>query len=143
MTVIDHPASEAPLPDRAQALDAAVCYDLLATDDVGRIVFTDGGLPAIRPVNYVMLGHRIVFRTVPGSRLAGAVTGQVVAFEVDQLDRASRLGWSVVATGVVHPLSESDIARATGLQLAPWAGGERDLFLAVTPGLVTGRVIGP
>src|SRR5690348_12639752 len=95
-------------PEHVKILDAAACYELLATDSVGRVVFTDKGLPAVLPVNYVLQGHRIVFRTAAGSRLAAAVTGQVVAFEVDQLDRESRIGWSVVATGSAHPLHESE-----------------------------------
>lgn len=129
--------------ERIHVLDVAACYELLRTDTVGRIVYTQAALPAVRPITYSLDGHHIVFRTRPDSALAHSVSGQVVAFEVDQLDRETRTGWSVVVTGVAEPLeSPSDLARAAGLQLAPWAGGERELFLSITPGLVTGRRIG-
>jgi nitroimidazol reductase NimA-like FMN-containing flavoprotein (pyridoxamine 5'-phosphate oxidase superfamily) len=137
------PSSDIPAVERARSLDVAECYELLATHTVGRVVFTDGALPGILPVNYVLSGRRIVFRTHPGSRLARAVADQVVAFEVDQLDLDFQIGWSVVATGVAHVLHESDIARAAAWRVAPWAGGKKDRFFAIAPGLVTGRVISP
>lgn len=124
------------------SLSVNECYERLAGDCVGRVVYTEAALPAVTPVNYALDGHRVVFRTAPGSRLARAVTGQVVAFEVDQLDRETRTGWSVVVTGVAHELEmPSEQARASALGLAPWAGGRRDLYLAITPGVVTGRII--
>ena len=132
-----------PPAERIQTLDVAQCYELLATDTVGRIVYTDGAMPAITPVNYVLDGHHVVFRTAEGSRLARAVSGAVVAFEVDQLDRATRTGWSVVVTGVAREIGEgSDQGRNAALTLAPWAGGRRPLAFSIAPGVVTGRWIG-
>ena len=121
----------------------AQCYELLATDSVGRIVYTEDALPAITPINYALDGHHLVFRTASGSRLAHAVADAVVAFEVDQLDRATRTGWSVVVTGVARAIGEgSEQGRNAALTLAPWAGGTRDMFFAIAPGMVTGRWVG-
>lgn len=132
-----------PPADRIQSLDVNHCYELLATDSVGRIVYTDGAMPAITPINYALEGHHVVFRTTAGSRLARAVDGAVVAFEVDQLDRATRTGWSVVVTGVARALGEgSEQGRNAALALAPWAGGRRDQAFAIAPGVVTGRWVG-
>lgn len=145
MTSADHriPATADPAPERIGVLDVNKCYRLLAGQSVGRVVYTDGALPAVAPVNFVMDGHHVVFRTTPGSRLARGVTNQVVAFEVDQLDAEVQTGWSVVVTGIARPLTEpGEMARALGLGLAPWAGGRREQFLSITPGLVTGRFIG-
>ena len=128
--------------DRLGVLDHAKCFRLLATQTVGRVVYTDGALPAVAPVNYVIDGHRIIFRTSPVTRLALGVVDQVVAFEVDSLDPEVRTGWSVVVTGIARALSDpAELARADGLGLAPWAGGERTLFVAITPGVVTGRYV--
>lgn len=130
------------LPDRLGVLDAAKCFRLLDDESVGRVVYTDGALPAIAPVNYVLIGDQITFRTTPESRLARGVIGQVVAFEVDQLDHQVRTGWSVVVTGVANVVTDpADIARAKSRGLTPWAGGDRALFVAITPGVVTGRYI--
>lgn len=128
--------------ERLGVLDVAKCYRLLATETVGRVVYTDGALPAVAPVNYVLDGHHIIFRTAPLSRLALGVVDQVVAFEVDHLDAEVRTGWSVVVTGIGRPLTDAaELARADALGLAPWAGGERPLFIAITAGLVTGRFV--
>ena len=129
-------------PDRLGVLDAAKCYRLLKTQTVGRIVYTDGALPAVAPVNYSLDGHRIIFRTSPVTRLALGVVDQVVAFEVDCLDAEVRTGWSVVVTGIARALVDAgELARAAGLQLAPWAGGDRLLYVCITPGVVTGRYV--
>ena len=128
--------------DRLGTLDAAKCYRLLETQQVGRVVYTDGALPAVAPVNYALDGHRVIFRTSPTTRLALGVVDQVVAFEVDSLDEEVRTGWSVVVTGIARALVDpGEIARAAGLKLAPWAGGERELFVAITPGVVSGRFV--
>jgi uncharacterized protein len=131
-----------PAPDRLGVLDPAKCFRLLSTQTVGRVVYTDGALPAVAPVNYALDGHRIIFRTSPLSRLALGVVDQVVAFEVDSLDAEVRTGWSVVVTGIARALIDSgELTRAAALQLSPWAGGERALFVCITPGVVTGRFV--
>jgi nitroimidazol reductase NimA-like FMN-containing flavoprotein (pyridoxamine 5'-phosphate oxidase superfamily) len=123
-----------------EELSPAECLRLLATEEVGRVVYTDGALPAVRPVNYALDGHNIVFRVEKGSRLAEAIRDSVVAFEVDSLDRSGRIGWSVVATGVANLVNiGSELTRAISLGVAPWAPGNRAQFVRVTPGLLSGR----
>jgi uncharacterized protein len=121
-------------------LDEAECYRLLAGENVGRVVYTDGALPAITPVNYALSGRRILFRTVLDSRLAHGVIDAVVAFEVDHLDSASSTGWSVVVTGVGRPFTPG--ADAAAPDVRPWVGGERNQLVCITPGRITGRRIG-
>lgn len=125
---------------QSQPLDAADCYRLLATSCVGRVVSTDNALPLVLPVNYCLDGHNVVFRTSPDGRLAGATNNVVVAFEVDSIDVGTWTGWSVVVTGVASPLtSPGDVVRAGQLGLVSWLGEERDHFVQIVPGLVTGR----
>ena len=57
------------------------------------MVFTDGGLPVVLPVTFVLDGDAVVFRTRAGSRLAGITSGSVLAFEVD--DAGARLAGGV------------------------------------------------
>jgi hypothetical protein len=117
-----------------EVLDDAECFRLLAAESVGRVVYTDGALPAITPVNYVLDGRRVVFRTTAGSRLARGVVGAVVAFEVDAVDPRHCAGWSVVITGVGRLFTEVPVVH-------PWVGGDRDETISITPGRITGRRI--
>jgi nitroimidazol reductase NimA-like FMN-containing flavoprotein (pyridoxamine 5'-phosphate oxidase superfamily) len=118
------------------------CWSLLRATPVGRVVFTDHALPAALPVNYVVSGTSIIFRTSAESRLAHATDDQVVGFEVDHVDAVTWSGWSVLAVGVAQPMvAGSEMLRATKLGLATWAGDGRDLFVKITPAQVTGRVL--
>jgi hypothetical protein len=119
------------------------CLQLLRSHTVGRVVYTDNALPAITPVTYAMDGHHIYFRTAEGSRLAAATRDAVVAFEVDDIDRSMRCGWSVVVTGVASDVVGSALVRASQLQLVPWVDGERYHYVRITPGVLTGRRVRP
>src|SRR3954470_19306223 len=93
-------------------LDRVECDRLLAAGSVGRIAFTDSALPQIIPVNYVMDGHSIVFRTAATGRLAACCRDAVVAFEVDDVDGDVRTGSSVLVVGDATAVTEeSEIVR--------------------------------
>jgi nitroimidazol reductase NimA-like FMN-containing flavoprotein (pyridoxamine 5'-phosphate oxidase superfamily) len=125
-----------------RVLDREDCDRLLATETVGRIAYTDGALPQVFPVNYAMDGNAIVLRTAASSRLAHCCHDSVVAFEVDDLDREAQRGWSVLVVGTARPITdEGELVRARQLPFAPWAGGEREHFLRITPGIVSGRLL--
>ncbi|HMA46695.1 MAG TPA: pyridoxamine 5'-phosphate oxidase family protein [Frankiaceae bacterium] len=136
-------APGAPAEPVLRALTAAQCLDLLATQQVGRVAFVaNEAHPTILPVNYVLDGDRIVIRSGPGPKLDAADRGDVVAFEVDQLDPAGRTGWSVVAVGAARRLrTVGEQARAAALPLRPWAPGPRSYFIQITPGRLTGRLL--
>ncbi|WP_240135735.1 helix-turn-helix domain-containing protein [Streptomyces sp. MUM 178J] len=138
-------AASAPRNARLVDLDRDESWELLAGHGVGRIgVTTDEG-PAIVPVNYVVAGGAIAFRTAPGA-VPSAAAGSEVAFEVDRIDDAQCQGWSVLVTGRAKPVTAPDaIGRLeAAAQSLPWAGGQRGLWLAIAPERVTGRrVINP
>ena len=81
-----------------------------------------------------------MIRTDPGGKLAAATGQAVVAFEADDVDVARQHGWSVTVIGrsreVIDP---DDIARLREIGLQPWAPGEREHFIRITPGIVNGR----
>lgn len=115
---------------------------LLAAGDVGRVGVTMGALPAIFPVNYGLVDGHIVFRTSPGSKLAAATRGAVVAFEVDDYDRTDRSGWSVLAVGQAEVVHDIGITfRVLDAAIEPWAGGIRTSIVRIRPELVSGRRI--
>jgi nitroimidazol reductase NimA-like FMN-containing flavoprotein (pyridoxamine 5'-phosphate oxidase superfamily) len=119
------------------------CRDLLATGEIGRVGVTIGGLPAIFPVNYRMLDGDVVLRTAPGSKLAAATAGEVVAFEVDDYEHVERTGWSVLAVGQASVLHDLDVTfRVVAAGLEPWAGDEgRTSIIRIQPTFVSGRRI--
>lgn len=123
-------------------LTESQCLALLAGGEVGRVGVTMGALPAIFPVNYRVIDGAIVFRTSPGSKMSAAVSGAVVAFEVDDYHLEERTGWSVLAVGpseVVHDLSLA--FRILEEQLEPLADGRRSTIVRIRPSFVSGRRI--
>jgi nitroimidazol reductase NimA-like FMN-containing flavoprotein (pyridoxamine 5'-phosphate oxidase superfamily) len=85
-------------------------------------VFTKGGLPAVRLVNFFVDDDTVIFATADGDKYRAAERGDVVAFEVDDIDHDRHLGWTVTAAGhlaVVDPEEATGFART--LPLRPWA----------------------
>ncbi|MEU3408403.1 pyridoxamine 5'-phosphate oxidase family protein [Streptomyces sp. NPDC006670] len=125
---------------RLVALDEAECCRLLSTHGVGRVATYNAEGPSVLPVNYVVTGREIAFRTSSDGDLARAA-GSDVAFEVDHIDDAMRQGWSVLATGRAATVTESaDVQRLdVAARSLPWAGGNRPLWMTVTPHKITGR----
>ncbi|MFI6985979.1 helix-turn-helix domain-containing protein [Embleya sp. NPDC050154] len=118
------------------------CYARLTTHEVGRLAGGVDHTPWVLPVNYVPDGRDIVFSTRPGSPLAH-VRG-TVAFEVDDVDRYARLGWSVLLIGVVEPVTDPvDIARLTEAGGDTWPTRHNELWFRIRPGRVTGRRLRP
>ena len=116
----------------------------LASQSIGRIAVTSRALPAIIPVNYALTGRTtIVFRTEADGMLARATNDTVVAFEVDELARDGRSGWSVLVVGVAHHIEGSTLTRALETRVVSAVGDGRDQFVAITVGQITGRVVEP
>ncbi|MGZ4596527.1 MAG: pyridoxamine 5'-phosphate oxidase family protein [Actinomycetes bacterium] len=124
-----------------EALSSRDCAALLQRGQVGRVVFTVGALPAVVPVTYAVRGETILMRTAADTRLAEAANGQVLAFEIDELDPLTRTGWSIVVTGVAALVTDpAERARVNGV-VAPWAPGHNDVFIQLPATVVTGRRI--
>ncbi len=123
-------------------LDEDECLSLLARSDVGRVAFTTSSGPQIYPVNYLVDNGTIVIRTSPYTPLGGFATG-VVAFEVDALEPAMRRGWSVLVVGRSERVDDTDetIRLHHSGRLDPWAPGQRNLYVRITPQQITGRRI--
>ena len=128
---------------RMQAIATASCRDLLARHSYGRIAWQAAHGLQILPVSYAWHDESIVFRTSPEGSLSELVRPCPVVFEVDELDEARRSGWSVVVHGRARAVA--DPARLAHLWTidgaVPWAGGLRNLFIAINPDRITGRKI--
>jgi nitroimidazol reductase NimA-like FMN-containing flavoprotein (pyridoxamine 5'-phosphate oxidase superfamily) len=128
------------------AIPAEECYELLATHEFGRIGVNAEHYPLIIPVNYGMDGRTIVVRTHPGTMLAAAAHANVT-FEVDEVDRRTRSGWSVLVRGLAEEVGDEHraelVARTRGAGVQPWAPGEHGRWLRLIPHAVSGRRIVP
>lgn len=131
-----------PAQSEARELTRAECLALLPTAPFGRLAFTDGAVPAILPVNFVLAPDGVVLRTSAGSSVTRA-DGALVAFQADVIDTARRAGWSVTVVGRATRVRQPIAAhRLSELPLVPWVSGERDTFVAVSLDTVSGRRIG-
>jgi nitroimidazol reductase NimA-like FMN-containing flavoprotein (pyridoxamine 5'-phosphate oxidase superfamily) len=136
------------LADRRTGIEVIAreeCLTLLAREVVGRIGFVAAGRAEVLPVNYVLDGEAIVFRTAAGSKLDGASRAPVV-FEVDSIDRATRSGWSVIVHGLAQEVTSFDGVelreRVAALPVDPWAPAEKPHLVRVAPRFITGRRVG-
>ncbi|MFB7497504.1 pyridoxamine 5'-phosphate oxidase family protein [Streptomyces sp. NPDC056161] len=124
-------------------LDRAEALRLLGSVPLGRVVFTRHALPTVRPVNHVLDGCDIVFRTHEGAELTSYArradgAGVVVAYEADAIDPDTHLGWSVVVTGYARLVTDPDeLARYRRLP-HPWVARTMDHVVRIRPDLVTG-----
>jgi uncharacterized protein len=121
-------------------LDRAESLRLLASAQVGRLIFTMHALPTLRLMNFALVDGLIVVRTAADTTVARKANSMVVAFEVDDLDPATSSGWSVIVIGYATLVTDPAlIARFQRMALKPWAPGDRDQFMQITAGLVEGR----
>jgi nitroimidazol reductase NimA-like FMN-containing flavoprotein (pyridoxamine 5'-phosphate oxidase superfamily) len=123
-----------------QELAREEALQLLATVPLGRVVFTDHALPAIRPVNHIIDGPDIIFRTGSSAAITTAVDGigTIVAFEADAIDSARQAGWSVVVVGGARLLTDTMQIERYRQLLRPWAPGTKDDFIAIRTDVVSG-----
>ena len=118
------------------------CWDFLAAHFIGRVGLVHMGHPMVFPVNYAVDGRSVVFRTAPGTKLATAAAGHMVAFEVDEASELFETGTSVMAHGTMHEVIDPDErARLAPLPIRVWAPGDRDHLVRIEPSWVSGRRI--
>ena len=124
-----------------EILDDQECWELLRSVAVGRIAVDIAGQPDIFPINFVVDDDGgIVFRSGPGTKLAGAVLSGHVAFEIDGYEPEHRTAWSVVVKGRAHQLEHmAEVFAAEDLPLFPWVASQKPDFVKIVPDLVTGR----
>lgn len=116
------------------------CWALLRGHDVGRLAVDVDGRPDIFPVNYVVHSDALVFRSAAGTKLAGAVLGRFVAFEIDGVEPDAQAAWSVVVKGWAREIAHSgELSVARQLPLLPWIADPKPHFVRIVPQAVTGR----
>jgi transcriptional regulator with XRE-family HTH domain len=119
------------------------CWALIGSGGIGRFLFVQAGRgPVAIPVNFKVDVQDVIFRTSGDSAVAEGINQQPVSFDVDHLDDALGEGWSVLLTGTASVISSpAEITRVQALDIEPWAGGDRNTYIRLTPTQVTGRRI--
>jgi hypothetical protein len=127
-----------------EVLDREQSVDLLRRVPVGRLVFTEHALPAVRPVEFRWWRGDVVIRIADPDVLGSASGNRIVAFETDELDAELHRGWSVTVIGHAQLITEvPDLVELSRLFSRPWIGGRRDYFVRIRTEKVTGRRLWP
>jgi len=129
-----------------EPLDETECLRLISPGGIGRLAFTGRYGLTVLPVNYKLHDGAIMFRTAQDSptgedlRTGIAHAEYQVAFEIDQIDPATRDGWSVLLHGPAHHMTSED-ERAIVLEsgVDPWPAGAHEHAIRIVPNAVTGR----
>jgi nitroimidazol reductase NimA-like FMN-containing flavoprotein (pyridoxamine 5'-phosphate oxidase superfamily) len=128
--------------DRIVEMTERECMQMLAANHFGRVAVNDREGPVVLPVNYVLDGDSVLFRSGMGTKVEAGARGSPASFEIDAVDERTRTGWSVVARGTLTDVYEPvEIERARRLPLEPFAGGERPHYLRLLIYELTGRRI--
>lgn len=114
------------------------CLELVAAKSVGRVAYCSPDGPEVLPLNYVLEGETLLFRTSPHTALGRRLRLDVAAFQVDEIDDYTETGWSVLFRGTVSAVDHDELPPADE-RPEPWAGGLRPLHLRLSPRTITGR----
>ena len=124
--------------DPIEMLTSDRSWELLGTQELGRLVTHVGETIDIFPVNYVVDGEGILFRTAPGSKLFELTVNTDVLFEVD--DHTDTDAWSVIIRGYATALeADADVQRAETAGLRPWIPTVKRVYVRIAPTSVSGR----
>lgn len=134
MDASDKPAGLEPITEQE-------CLYLLGLHRLGRVALDVDGRPQVFPVNYALSGRVVAFRTAPGTKLANVPMSHV-AFEIDDYDSTTGVGWSVMVKGIAFEITDAldqDSVEARRQLVRPMAPGRRDRWVAIRPDEITGR----
>jgi nitroimidazol reductase NimA-like FMN-containing flavoprotein (pyridoxamine 5'-phosphate oxidase superfamily) len=120
------------------AISDAEVWELLRITQMGRLATHAADELDIFPINYVVDGSTLVFRTAPGTKLLELTVNHSVAFEID--GGSEHMVWAVIVKGTAEELHrQADIDHAEQLALVTWVTTPKDRYVRITPTSVTGR----
>ena len=127
-------------------LDEAECLRLISRGGIGRLAYMGRYGLTVLPVNYTLYRGAIMFRTSQNSPTGEDLQTGIahaeydVAFEVDDVNPATREGWSVLIHGPAHYMTtDAERAEAEEAGVEPWPGGEKEQAIRIKPDRITGR----
>ena len=113
------------------------CWSLLRAEEFGRLAFRMADEVHLVPINYLVDGGTLLFRTASGNKLLGAALNTDVAFEIDWHDDDA--AWSVVVRGRLRRLEEQELQRLDRMPDRSWVPTLKYDGIELLPEVVTGR----
>ncbi len=121
-------------------LSRGECLARLATATIGRVVYTEHALPAAQPVDFFLDDEEIIFRTGGGAGPGAAVNHHVVAFQADDIDDATRAGWSVCGVGEAYEIADpARLAELAALAPPAWTSARTTQMVSIPLQRLNGR----
>ncbi len=140
-----HHDDDEPVSGGLRSLEQAECLERLEGSTFGRLGVVVDNYPMIFPVNYVLDGNLVTFRTNVGEKFNAARYSNVT-FEVDDVDSIRRAGWSVMVLGACRVVDMSDPEEASRMQalgVTPLASEDKTTWVQIVPDRISGREIAP
>ena len=88
-------------------LSSEECWRLVGDHGIGRVVFAGDTLTQIVPTTYDAVSGTAYFRAPTFGELARRVDGRTTTLQVDEIDRGTFTGWSVLMTGTAHRVEDA------------------------------------
>jgi nitroimidazol reductase NimA-like FMN-containing flavoprotein (pyridoxamine 5'-phosphate oxidase superfamily) len=123
--------------DTVVELSTEECWELLESEEFGRLAYRLVDEVHVVPINYLVSSRSLLFRTASGNKLLAAAMHADVALEIDWHDDVS--AWSVVARGHLRRLGEGEAHRIDSLPRHSWLATDKYDVIELGPEAVTGR----
>ena len=123
-------------------LSSDECWTRLRETEVGRLGVLVDSAPEVYPVNFVVDGETIVFRTDAGTKLRALERSPAVCLEVDGIDTDHETGWSVLVKGrAAEVTAQRELDALGALPLSTWGIGAKTHWIRMLAAEVSGRWI--
>ncbi|MFC9361932.1 pyridoxamine 5'-phosphate oxidase family protein [Rhodococcus sp. NPDC057014] len=120
-------------------LTTGECLSLLRSIPCGRLVYTEGALPAVRPVTFAAPDGEIVIPTGDDPWF-DRFEDTILALEAGSIAPSTRTGWTVLAIGRSRfHFGTDDLAGFDDPARAPWSAVPGVRYLVIDIGSLTGR----
>jgi uncharacterized protein len=123
--------------DPVGELSVEECSELLENEEFGRLAYRLVDEVHVVPINYLVQGRSLLFRTAAGNKFLAAALQSDVALEIDWHDDLS--AWSVLARGHLRQLDEGEAHRVDPLSRRSWLPTDKQNIVELQPEAVTGR----
>lgn len=126
-------------------LDAGECWRLVGDHGIGRVVFAGDTWTQIVPTTYDAVNGTAYFRAPTFGELARRVDGHTASLQVDDLDRDTLTGWSVLMTGTAHRVEDAATVASLWSLGRPhaWFPGKQTQWIALPVDTMRGQRVGP
>lgn len=120
------------------------CWRLIGSHGIGRVVFTGETHTQIVPTTYDAANGTAYFRAPAFGELARRVDGRTASLQVDDIDRGTFSGWSVLMTGTAHRVEKAATVAALWRLGRPhaWFPGTQVQWIALPVTIVRGERVG-